>query len=287
MNILIKRMGALGDVLCATPIVRRFRTEYPEAFIGVETGYPNVFHGNSDVDGINIQREWNKFALLDMAHETRRNMQAIEAYAEATFGDRGENMDKSIVFATGLVPPIGVNWKKTIVIHANKSWPNRTMPNEWWDEICNALSKDGYKIVALGTEIDYCPSGAVDTRSKLTIHQQGAVIGASKLLICGASGLFILAAATACPVVVPMTINRPETALPWRWGKQGEGFYPLIADVPCLGCSERAGPVTNLGCEVGTFKCIPTIKASQAVEKSLEILKSEKTNDIYYRSRGL
>jgi ADP-heptose:LPS heptosyltransferase len=287
MNILVRRRGALGDVLCVTPIISRLRKENPEAFIGVETGYQEVFRGNPNVDGINIQREWDRVIDLDMAHETRRNMQAIEAYSEAAFGDRGKNMDKSIVFATGLVPPIGVNWKKTITIHANKSWPNRTMPNEWWDEICNALSKDGYKIVALGTEIDYCPPGAVDTRSKLTLHQQGAVIGASKLLICGASGLFILAAATNTPVIVPMTINRRETALPWRWGKQGGGFYPLVADVPCLGCSERAGPVTNLGCEVGTFECISTIKASQAVEKSLEILNSEKTNHIRNRSRGL
>lgn len=273
MNILVKRAAALGDVLCVTPILARLRKENPEAFLGVETAYPNVFQGNQTIDGINVQREWDRIVDLNMAHETRRNMQAIDAYCEVAFGDRGADMDKSIIFSNNVLPPLN----ETISIHANKSWPNRTMPNEWWDEVCKGLGLLGFKIVALGTGIDYHPIGTVDTRDKLTLHQQGAVITASKLFICGASGLFILAAATDTPVVVPMTINRPETALPWRWGKQGGGFFPLVADVPCIGCSERAGPVTDLGCEVGTLACIPTITAARAIHVAREVLRGGQT----------
>lgn len=283
MNILVRRSGALGDCLCVTPILKRLRKENPDAFIGIQTAYPAVFQGGLTLDGINVEREWDRVIDLDMAHETRRNMQAIDAYCEAAFDDHGEAMDKSIVFTSGTTPSLGVTWSRTIAVHANSSWRNRTMPNEWWDEVCAALACHGYSVIALGTGIDHCPPGVRDTRDKLPLHQQAAAIGASRLFICGASGLFILAAATDTPVIVPLTINRPDTALPWRYGRQGGGFHPLVADVPCIGCSERAGPVTSLGCEIDTYECIGTISATQAVITAMGILEHDQAANSSHR----
>lgn len=279
-RIVIKRWAALGDVLCATPIIARLRQLEPDAHITVHTAYPAVFEGNPAIDALNIEADFDQEIDLNMSHETQRGLMAIDAYMMTAFGDTGDGYDKSIEFTPSVRPSLGIDWRKTIVVHPNKSWPNRTMPNAWWDKVTNKLHKAGLNVVALGTNIDHIPTHAIDTRDKLNLHQQAAVIAASKVFICGASGLFILAACTETPVVVPMTINRPETALPWRQGVKGWRYFTLNAQVPCLGCSEHLGPVTEVGCSspdklnsFPDYACIQTIDPREAVNLALTLAK--------------
>jgi len=282
MNILVRSViAALGDVLYVTPITARLRRKYPDSTIIVHTNYPNVFEGNPDVNGTNIGLTFDLIIDLDLAHATRRHLNAVDAYMEAAFGDHGEGEDKSIIFDY----PITVNPTNCIAIHPNKSWANRTMPNDWWDEVTIGLMlKTGYDIYTLGTNIDYCPEGTMDTRGKLTLKEQAAIISACQIFLCGASGLFILAAATDTPVVVPMTINTPETCLMWRHGEFGWGYFPILADVPCIGCNSFAPKgATFVGCE-SPFKdptkpdyaCIGTIKPEAAIEQALKAIEWRK-----------
>lgn len=282
MNIIVRRSGALGDVLSTTPVTHRLRKTYPEAHIMVATAYPNVFEGNLDVNSINNKEidHADMFIDLDMAHETRRDIHAVDAYMERAFGDHGEGWDKSIRFHYQKPPKD----EHRIAIHANKSWDNRTMPNDWWDEVVTKLALEGYDIIALGTGIDYCPQAAhIDARDTMNLQEQAGAIHRSRLFICGASGLFILAGATDTSVIVPMTINEPDTCLPWRDGRLGGYFFPLNADVPCFGCSAEQGPVTSMGCwsikkdiTKPDYECINTIKASHTIDLALEVLQWKK-----------
>lgn len=279
MKILVKRQMALGDVLCATPIIRRLREEYPDSEIFVQTNYQALFEANPHINGVNVPaQDYDNFIDLDMAHETRRAIHAIDAYMEVAFGDYGDaHTNKDIVYTPREELRVVDKSYKCITIHPNASWQNRTMPNNWWDQLVKGLNAEGYLVVVLGTHIDYLPQGRViDTRSKLNIKQQCSMIEQSAAFVCGASGLFILAGATHTPTIVPMTINTPETCLPWRQNVLGLGFFPLNADVPCFGCNAEQGAVTFVGCRsskkdqaLGDYACIKTIDVNQAIEIAL------------------
>lgn len=88
MNILVRRTGALGDVVLMTPIVHQLRRVYPDARIHVITAYPAVFFNNPwnielripecgtpcyDV-GIDIN--------LNLAYERRPTMHVVDAYSD-------------------------------------------------------------------------------------------------------------------------------------------------------------------------------------------------------------
>ena len=278
LNILVKRSGALGDVLSATPVITRLRKLYPNARIVVHTAYPDIFKHNFAVNEINTLHEWDLNIDLDGAHETRRALNAVDAYMEVAFGDHGNCItDKSVVLNYSKIETT----EPFVAIHPNKSWDNRTMPNYWWDEVVSGIRTAGYQIAVLGTNIDYCPQGEVlDLRSRLNLEEQAAHIGAAKVFICGASGLMILAAATSTPVIVPLTINSAQSALPWRSGGQGLGYFVLEAQVPCFGCSALATPgATFVGCEsslkdsdLGDYACIKTIKAQDAIQLAIKVM---------------
>src|SRR5271166_2877043 len=186
MNILVRSViAALGDVLYVTPITARLRRKYPDSTIIVHTNYPNVFEGNPNVNGTNIGFTFDLIIDLDLAHATRRHLNAVDAYMEAAFGDHGEGEDKSIIFE--LLPcteELISSLSDIIAIHPNKSWANRTMPNEWWDDVVFGIKDTGYRAVTLGTDIDYCPHNTIDMRSKQTLKEQATLISACQVFIC-------------------------------------------------------------------------------------------------------
>lgn len=271
-RILLRRVAALGDVLFATPIAARLRREFPEAEITVETGYPAVWIDNPHITSIGRHGIYNKIVDLDMAHETHRAMHQIVAYMRVAFGDDGTGHDKTVVFPHRIPPPdLGVDWSKTVTIHSNNSWRNRTMPPEWWETAIAAIRAAGFSVVALGTQIDPEVDNVIDTRGKLTLKEQAAAIEASRVFLCGGSGLFMLSGCTKTPVVVPITISRPEHCLPFRGDVLGTGYHPIVADISCMGCNERQGPVTFVGCERNDYACIPLIPVETAIKLTLDL----------------
>jgi ADP-heptose:LPS heptosyltransferase len=275
MNILVIRAMALGDVLSITPITARLRQQYPEARIVVHTAYTNVFEENPHINEVNTIHEWDLVINLDGAHEVRRDTHAIDAYMEVAFNDHG-GPDKSIIFK---YPNCNTPFKRFAAIHPNASWANRTFPAQWWDEVVAGLHRAGYPVIVIGTGIDYCPPGCLDTRDKLPLKQQAGIIDAANVFICGASGLFILAGATQTPVVVPLTLRPPETCVPWRNGILGGGYYTINATTPCFGCDAYQEPgATWVGCSSPKkdhvqpdYACINTIKSSDVVELAIKV----------------
>ena len=96
MRILVRRTGALGDVVLATPIVRRLKRENPDVEIVVQTAYPDVFKGNPHVADVVLpslkvppEPIW-RHVDLDLAYERRPRMHIVEAYMREAFGEDDE-----------------------------------------------------------------------------------------------------------------------------------------------------------------------------------------------------
>jgi ADP-heptose:LPS heptosyltransferase len=285
-RILLRRRHALGDTLLSTAVAHRLRVENPDAIIDVETICPTAYEGptwkNPHVNSVIHQTsgDYDRVCDLDMAHERNRNCHQVDAYMEAAFGDH--QGPKEIIFPIGEPPLLGVAWDRTITFHTNTSWRNRTIPAELWQQLAGKLVAAGYSIVLLGTSIDQTVHGRgiIDTRNMLNLHQQAAVIAASRAFVCGGSGLFMLSGATETPVVVFLTISKAEHCLPYRRGELGWNFTPLIPDVGCYGCNadERNYGSTSVGCLRSDFACLSKFSAESAFEATLEAIRSDKRN---------
>lgn len=267
-RILVRRQAALGNVLCITPAVRRLHRENPEAIIDVETHYVDVFAGNPDINQA-VRRATGTYDCvldLNMVQENNTRIFEVDANFEAIFGDRGRASEKTIIFRIDEPPDLPINLANTVVLHANVSWPNRTLPGALWQGLADRLQATGRTVLVTGTAIDQTVTGpsVLDLRGRLNLHQQAAVFARAECYVGGPSGLFFTAAASDVPIVTFMTINRPETAMFYRHGVQGWNSQVLVAAIPCMGCSENKRGVTYIGCDRNDSACVQTFTADQA-----------------------
>lgn len=284
-RILVKRAAALGDVLYTTPIVARLRRENPGAAIYVQTGSPEVYRGNPDATRVVGQDDvaatrFDRIIDLDMAYENRRNLHQISAFMEVAFGDHGDGHAPEIVFAFHDAPPppadLGIEWDRAVALHLAKTWPSRMFPKTWWDRVAGALHAKGYKLIVIGKapDLGLAPEIAIDTRDRLTLQQQAAVIARCRLFVCAASGLLPLSGATPTPTIFVPTITRAEHSMPYRDGVLGGGYFPIVPDIACYGCDARQPGKTYWECERGDNACLGLIAPETVVTCALQVLES-------------
>lgn len=262
---LLKRQMAFGDVLMTTPILRRLVNEGYNVY--TESMYQDVFEGQpgwaGSSEGVG---DFDRVVDLNMSHEQDRAIHPVHAYMKTAFGDNGAAHDLSVTMNFIPIEPK----PRTIAIHPNTSWRNRMMPPAWWGQVVEIIKKAGYEVISLGTPRDFQVGNTIDTRGhNLGSAAQAAIIDSCAAFACGPSGLFILAGATRAEVVTFITINRPETCLPYRHGQLGWGYHTLTATVPCIGCSERCQAVTFVGCERGDYQCVSTLRPDEFAELTL------------------
>lgn len=272
-RILIRRIGALGDVLLTTAVARRMRIENPDAEIHFHTGCPDALVGNPNVNwiGYNPTVQYDRAVDLDLGFESNRKVHQLDAAFQIAFGDTGG--PKEIFFARAEAPEIeGVDWDRTIVFHPATSWANRTWDAGWWTRLAAMVVAKGFTVVSTGTSRDHAlvGDGIYDMRSRFSLAHQAGMIARARAFMCSNSGLMILAGTTDQQVVTLQTVTRAEHSLPWRRGVQGWGYRSIRPDLPCYPCDEDLGPVTFIGCARGDFACVGALKHEIVLEALLE-----------------
>ena len=257
---LFVRDGAMGDVLDMTPVVRRFRLKNPDTPIHICTQHPEVFRTNPDIQKIRVERfsrwseqvRYDQIFDLNMAQEKHlRNKHSVDCYSLEVFGD--EETPKALTLVFDPKPPdLNVDWENTIAIHPAISWPQRTLPIEFWRALIVTLKVRGWNVFSLGTAQDHDLFGmGIDNgRGLFTLAQQASIINASAGFICSDTGLMAVAQTTRTPVVSLLTMTLPYMAERERFGKMGWGFYPIVANIECAGCThEQKEPNTFFECK--------------------------------------
>jgi len=291
MDILVQRLGAFGDVLLVTPVIRRLRRENPGASIDVLTLHPNALQGNPDVTNIGgrLGIKYDKWIDLNFVSELHPELHAVDAYFLETFGDLGDDADKQPVFIPGsgsLPPPLNTfnwyDWTTTICVHPNVSWPGRTLSAEFWGDVVKHVKSLGvdYKVVSLGTPMDHDLSsyGAIDTRGRLDTAMQQAVISNSACFIGFTSGLLALAYSTDTPIVSMDTMSKSTYSAQYRRGVLGWNSACFETELACRGCLDRArqeslpAPITFLECPLGTNACVETFDAEGLVQAAMKLI---------------
>lgn len=145
-------------------------------------------------------------------------------------GIRCDCTDVTLTRPTGCPGEIGA-----VVIHPGASAPARQWPPERFAAVASALRDEGHDIVITGSAAEFGLAHAVARAARLPrtcvvaglldLTAMVALIGDSRLVICGDTGVAHLAAATATPSVVLFGPTAPG-----HWGPRGPAPHiPLWA----------------------------------------------------------
>lgn len=264
MRILVKRQGALGDVLCITPVLAKLRKEYPDAIIAVETAHPQALANNPHITpGANLSGDPQAWVIsLDLAYERQPKTHIVHAYLDEAFNNY--EGDKTLIYK------FNTHWasEQGAVIHAAASWPSRTFGRDFWDEVARKLISKGLQPVFVGSGGDYVgPDYATHAVGRLTLDQTVALIAKAKVFVGSDSALLHFAGCTDTSIVGLYTCVRAKYRMPYRNGVMGSNMTGLEPNLDCIGCLERMPvPSTNVSCERGDNICSRSIGPDRVIE---------------------
>ena len=273
MRILVKRSGALGDVVLTTPVVRELRHRHPDAHITVLTRHPAVYQDNPHVNAINSSDPESAYDLhidLDSAYEKDPTTHIVLAYMRAAFGDTfripaemAERVFQQELFSSLPQFKRTVD-KRVVLVHgAGATWRNRMHSAAFWIKVHALLKAEKFKTVSIGGPADH-GGGSVDLRGQLSLHGLWRMVKQSGVYLGSDSGPLHVAGATDRPVIGLFTCALPHNRLPMR--PEPSLQVGLMPALDCVGCLHKAPtPVTTIGCARDDYACV----GDSAVEPEL------------------
>lgn len=272
-NIVLRRTGALGDVLCATPIARALKTNFPNSDIIMQTGSPAAFEGNPYITKIVSVGEavhGSTLINLDDAYENRPTMHIVDAYFDVAFTPNCHLVipsdEKTIIFRPDLKPGPKIN---AIAIHAAHAWPSRTFPRSFWANLIELIqSRFDSELWLLGSGSDYNTGGQVRSFvGKTDLVETFKLIQEARVFICSDSALLHLAGATDTPIVGLFTCVKAEYRMPYRKIAMAGRDAAFATPLDCYGClAEAPKPATMLQCRRHDNACVTSINPREIVD---------------------
>lgn len=260
-RILVKRAGALGDVIMTTGVVRALYEKHNgECEIDVITEYPQVFARSPYVKNLTQSGNYDQVVDLNLAYELRPNVHTIEAYADKA----GVNKDlcRIELFPSeadyAAIANAGLPDKFVCVHMRNHFWPNRNLPADFWIELMgHIIGQTDMAVVQVGGGSDLqfgdIPGKMINTVNKLSLHQSVALFERSAGYIGVDSGSYHIAACTNVPIVGLFTAFKSEYREPVGRAAQ---HINIASDIDCYGCAETMpAPIVSYKCNRGDEEC--------------------------------
>jgi ADP-heptose:LPS heptosyltransferase len=276
MKILVSRPGALGDVVCATPIPRELARRHPKAEIVFETGYPAVFENNPHCRAVNQAQDRSQFDRvidLALAYERRPTTHIARAFWDAAFDEPPERKDQlrpELFYGPDRLPQDP--YRPFVAVHAAYAgWGNRTLPSKTWAGVVASLNLHRLAPILVGTERDAIPGLNVRSYLRTSLLHTAQIIAGCACFAGSDSALLHVAAATPTPIVGVFTSVRPKYRLPY--GTQSIGISP---ELDCLYCQERVPPPSMFEtCERDEDEkrlCVKLVDSEQIVNAVLTMI---------------
>lgn len=279
-HILIRRSGALGDVILTTPIVRRFLRENSLCKIEFITAHTSVFEGIPAVHAsgdASVAQHFVQSVDLDLAYERDPARHIVDAFMLVAFGDEGVPEDKQqILFRQDVAADTFGVTSGIVFVHAARSWISRTLPLRTWSRACLDLARRGFTPIAIGTAKDMLPQWCQDYRDRFTLGQLATLFdraaGNGGCFLGMDSALLHVAGATHIPIAGVFTSVLPQYRLPYRNGMLGRGCVAIQPALPCLGCQARGPtPRTTELCSRQDYACVSMVEADQLADAVLRL----------------
>jgi ADP-heptose:LPS heptosyltransferase len=293
LNILVKRRGAIGDVIMATGLVREIKRQHGDnANIYVATECIEVFKNNPHVAGTLYPdsigpEQMSVFDVvynLDDAYEVNRDIHYVDAYFYKVFGKLDKN--KSVELFPSELDYVTVNelkqqhdLSKYIVVHMrNWHWQAKNISLEVWFDVFTKLfeERDDFKIVTIGGQTDLTVDHPlfVDLRAaNLTSQQMKVLCDEADCFVGIDSGPFQCAAASKTPIIALLTHLYADRIVPDRKWFRGYHVKAIKTLEDCHGCNDRqALPVRQIVCEKTDYPCTRNFDTQAIADAILKVL---------------
>jgi len=254
-NIMVTTRGGLGDNICTEPAIRyackNFRSD-----IFVATQHPQLFWHLPLVKTFDVAKElpnWidylNYKTLADMDDllcEFHMHMYShvVDYHSMLMWRVQLPPKDKQpkIVCSKEHFATVDCLLRKDtdVLIHPGRTWPSRTLPKWWWDQITFNLLKTGLRPVIIGSEVENgCgfieieTNGCLDLRGKLTVMESVALCQKANAIITNDSSPLHMAATGDAYIAFASTVKPPDLLMHWRHGEYGWRMKNFTNDWLC------------------------------------------------------
>ncbi|GAB4332177.1 MAG: hypothetical protein Kow0037_09480 [Calditrichia bacterium] len=266
------REGGLGDVLMTIPVARALKQKEANAKVYLVTQKwmePLLMqsgHFDGVIDNKTFQlsfRGGKRIKDLNAARFGNSGKHQLDAYLQE-LGLEPEEHDRSINIKISpqqlaitkeklsmALQKAGVeeNKKTLVVLHPAKGDPNRTWPQEKWEELAARLvSQNAIPVIVGNTSNDpnrgvfnLAVPGTVNLVNQLSLIETLALFHLADVLVSTDSGPVQLAGATNIGLVVLYSVVKPEHRLPYRNGKCGWHAKGIVPACPSKGCYLKIG----------------------------------------------
>lgn len=277
-RIAIRRTGALGDVLLTTGVIRRIKELYPDCSVSVATQSPEIFRNNPHVDrvaGSIFDIASDEYYDLDLVYEKSPKKNVVAAYAQAVFGDDAVgdmrphlySNDNDFNSMAAKMHGFDFSRERVLVVHAARSWENRTWPREKWLEVVRALSNQ-MKVIVVGRGGDFTMdmySNVYNMVDRFNIFEIRELLKKAVAFVGMDSGIFHVAQTTDVPCVGLFTVANPAYRV-----TRARDTISLVPKSDCRFClHEQQTPVTFVDCNWKSgpdrFKCLGEIKPDDVI----------------------
>lgn len=233
--IIVRRGGAIGDVMLTTPIVEALHRENPMSPIWVHTRHPEVYINNPNVAGASVEppialRQSSSLLInLDMSYENRTKTNIVEVYADVAGIEKTKQPWKVSLYPNEDYA-YAINFQgEWCAIHIGPSWPGKTWLPERWSDVMSYLAVQcRLRIVLVGAgpaQLMPMAKDWLDLRGKTTLHQLAAVLQRCKLFVGIDSMPMHCAAAVGTPAIGLFGVSSPQYVLPNK-----NGVIPVVSD---------------------------------------------------------
>lgn len=228
--------GGLGDRVCAEPTIRYCFDTYPELEYSILTETPEIFpqkfrHIYTKIDqvpeddylplytyGQGLSNQFfnaNLMNSVDFASISALRGQLPLKYRQPSIEVSGPSMDLMEI----------ANNDRSVLIHLGRSWPSRTFPGWWWNQVISAVKERGFLPVLVGkncVEVQGLPF--FDLREKLSLNDFIYMCQASYAVITNDSSPIHLAATEQgrAKIAFVPTCRRGEFLMHYRFNLEGE-----------------------------------------------------------------
>jgi len=262
-DILIIRDGALGDVLCIEPIIRKLKAMGFNVYL--ETGFAQVHFYNKNLTAVfGTQqvppdiREKSIIINLNLAYERRPFLHIIDAYIQEVQTKLPDfqltPQEKIPVYDSNISCAGNKNNPKTICVNSEGSWAAKTYDRMKMKQFIAYLKASGYFIIEIGWNRDNY-LGVGEDYYGLQLHDSVKVMAKTDMYIGMDGGLMHLAQAIGLPMFIIFGCVCPNFIIHnWDIAKV---LWKNTDELSCAGCHHRRSyPRPFTECDKEMIDCL-------------------------------
>jgi ADP-heptose:LPS heptosyltransferase len=272
--------NALGDTLCATPIVRKISKSYNRK-VHVISKHPDLFKNSPYVDRNipytdeefdRVNKEYEVMSTFDISYKengvcNKHNTMDIRQFHAINLGFMLTKNEMTLDYLPNDVSLPDLP-KKYVLIHPVQNWESRTWPIKNWQMLTQLLNEKGVHVISVGKDSSELGGSNVDKpvfdfpiklgynlMNQTSIDQTWHLINNSSCFVTMDSGLLHLAGTTDAKIIQLGSSIDPEFRSPYRNGSQ-EYKYHYVSG----GCGLHCASDMKYGVrEWGSIQGIPSL----------------------------